>query len=159
MPSLLELALAGLLSTGSHALGHVKTGAKEGVPVKINYKDFTETWDTDSLKKDLKINGGGFRGQDALSRFTDTKKLAKSTRIINGLYKLAYLLDAPTALGVDTKGDIDNMGKHKKAMQASVFASALSDLHKSKNPDRKWDLDLWQSKDGVPGIKIRWKDK
>ncbi|MEE9354207.1 MAG: hypothetical protein V3U75_01320 [Methylococcaceae bacterium] len=157
--SLSKLALAGLLTTISHSLGHVGQGNRVGIPVKVNPNEFTETWHTRDKKKALKIHGAGFRAQDELTRQLGASSMPKEASLANAIYKAGYLLGvAKQVTGVDD--DIDHIGKNtgsKTPTQLSLIASILSDIHKSKHPDRKWDLGFWQSKNGAPGLRATIK--
>lgn len=158
--SLSKIALAGLLSSAAHTLGHVEQGNMLGVKVKVNPSTLTETWDRKNPKKDLKMQGAGFRTQDDLLEKLGDSPITKEIGLVNAAYKLGYLLGLPQKLGAETKGDIDNIGKltgSKAPTQLSLIASILSDIHKSKNPDRKWDLGFWQSKKGAPGLRLTIK--
>ena len=157
--SLGKLALAGLITTISHSLGHVEQGNRVGIPVKVNPAKFTETWKTRDKRKDLKVHGAGFRTQDELTKRLGASSMSKEASIANAIYKAGYLLGISKQMtGVDD--DIDHIGKSagsKTPTQLSLIASILSDIHKSKNPDRKWDVGFWQSKKGAPGLRLTIK--
>lgn len=157
MSPIVELLLAVAVTSGTHTLGHIEEGNKQEVKVTLNPKELTESWSTPDRSKRMLIHGAGFRSQDALSRFTDSKKIGKSVSLANGLYKLGYLAKIPQRLGVNTLGDAPLIDKDtdNKVASYSVLLSALSDLYKAKEPEANFGLEFWQSKKGAPGVKFR----
>ena len=158
--SLSKLALAGLLTSAAHTLGHVEQGNRLGVKVKVSPSSLNESWHTKTPKKNLKMQGAGFRTQDDLVGKLGDSPITKEIGLATAAYKLGYLLGLPQKLGAKTKGDIQNIGKitgSKTPTQLSLIASILSDIHKSKHPDREWDVGFWQSKEGAPGLRVTIK--
>jgi hypothetical protein len=155
LADLSDIILASLISIGGHPLGHIEEGQRQNVEVGLNVPSLTEHWNSDDRKKRLRINGAGFRAQDGLKNYG-----GKDVSLANGLYKLGYLAGLPQKMGVPTEGDINLMAKdlgNSRYVKGSLLASALADLHKNSNPDRKWDLDFWQSSEGIPGLAYRRK--
>ena len=162
MDALLGLLFAAVITSGTHTLGHIEEGQRQSVEVTVNPREFTESWDTTDKNKDLRIHGGGFRAQDALTNLTDAKKIGSAVRLANGIYKLGYLSKIPEKIWVadGTEGDTISIDKitGNKIATYSVVLSALSDLYRAGNPDTHHGLEFWQSKKGAPGInfKITW---
>lgn len=156
MPSLLDLLLATVIASGAHTLGHIEEGNRQNVDVTVNLRELTESWDTIDKGKNLRIHGGGFRSQDALAKLADSKKIGSSIRLANGLYKLGYLSNIHGRLGTKGLGDTKSIDKAtgNKIASYSVLLSALSDLHKAKNPNTNLGLEFWQTEKGTPGIKL-----
>lgn len=141
------------LSAGAmHPYGHVEAGDRKDNPVKIDYKNLIEKWDTrkggNSAQTDL--HGGGFEMQDKLSGLSNSPDLSLS----NAIYKLLYLMGSYKFGSGIGEGDIKAMQRTSgnKYVPEIIAATALSDLYKSQNPTADWSLGFTTLNGGTPGL-------
>jgi hypothetical protein len=152
MADLSSILMALGLSAGLHPWGHYQAGNDVGVPVGMNWRQGTESWDTGGDKrKDVYMDAGGFDIQDRVSEAIDDPNL----RIANALYKAGYLAGIKPS---QTEGDPELMERlsGNKMTKELLAATVLFDLWKSQNAESNFNL-RFVAPEGTPGLVGTWR--
>lgn len=144
-----KLILVGLFVTGVHTGGHLQQASDLGVRARLDIRTLTEIIKTDDPIKRRIIRGAGFNAQDVLSKHFKNTGLEDSYNLANAIYKIGYFVGAPKLFGLRVPDDLDKLGN---SARMGVMISALSDLHRFKDPQTLVNVDFWRSIDGVPGL-------
>lgn len=134
MPEIPDIALALLLTGGSHEMGHQTEADRLNEDINFNGTRFTTPATGNNLAK---ISGAGFRMQDIINLARNNK----TQRTFNALHKMSYLAKG--------RGDLKSIEKSqgKKARdvaKGALFVSSIADLMGS---DR---FRFGQSSEGTP---------
>ena len=141
--------LLGLLGAGVHPLGHVVAGSEFGIPVRVNYGQGVEDWNTGAgdWRVQAKIHAGGFEAQNLAQRlFPDDENLRRA----NAIYKALYPFMFKRVSGGRTVGDIENLqgSTGNRQVGQMMVADALSDLFFDNN---KRDIGF-RTENGTPAL-------
>ena len=152
-----ELIQAYALVSGLHTAGHFNEAGRQGLPITLDTKTFTENWQTPSSNSNsARMNGAGFETQDRITPMMNSRAMD----LANALYKALY------ASGLTFAGNNFNQGGDIRATESDsgnkytkelVLASALSDLIRSKQDNPNWNM-RFHVTDGAPGLMFdyRW---
>lgn len=156
----LQLALAALASSGVvHPGGHVQSGNENGVPTKIDYRNFIENRDGafKNTADETAWNGAGFAAQDKFKDAVNNPELDLVTGVSKLFYPMLQKRLAPMGVQGGDIGEMERVSGNKHVGEM-VAASALWDILKSRGmvgDKTNVNFDVF---DGAPGLKItrRW---
>lgn len=155
--TLQEFLQAYALVSGAHTAGHFNEASKQGLPISLDTKTFTENWGTPTSDRNAaRMHGAGFEAQDNITRPMNDKAI----NLANALYKALYA-SGVTLAGSNMKSDGDIGATTEKSgnkyTRELVLASALSDLMKSQQSNPNMGL-RFHVTDGAPGLMLdyRW---
>ncbi len=147
-----RFAFAGVLSAGViHPSGHMMEGAKYGIPVQIDYRNFREIFDLNKNKaEETDVNAAGFQTQDKVARAVNIPELY----LFNAGYKILF----PFLVNMSVKevsykdGDIGAIKAKSgnKYTKELITASAVADLVRGFLPKATWDLSFSTFDDNAP---------
>jgi len=159
-----EVLKALLMNQATHTGGHMEEAYRQGMrPSYVDWGKGIEVvprWVSNPRTSQQKRSaaqwhGAGFKGQQKSARQLQDTELEQTYRAIEGLYKLGYLGGVKSK---NAQGDIKNLERitGNKATGTLLAISALTDLYKSKKPNKKWDYEF-DVVGGAPGGKFTYR--
>lgn len=140
------------IAQGSHTGGHFDEAGNQGIPISLHAREFAEHWNQPDIKKNIDMDGAGFRMQDQVVNAGNNRE----AHLISAIIKALYLAGVPKMLGGDSMrgGDIEEVKDHSgnRYTPHMLGATAISDLAGYNNPDRNWSLGFSTFGTGQPGL-------
>lgn len=152
-----SLAQAYALTQLAHTGGHFLEAKREDIPMRMNMKEFGEEWFTPDDRKAAQVGGGGFKHQGTLTSRLLGSDIEPEARVMSGMMKLLYPLVQSKLQPNPKDSDVYQMERSgNRYVKELVGLSALVDLFKSVNPDKRWDYSF-DVIDGAPGGRLDFR--
>jgi hypothetical protein len=160
---LADLIAAYGMIAGSHTGGHFNEASKQGIPIGLNPREFSESWkEPDSMPNRTRMNGAGFEMQDFVSDklpVVGKREADLANAIYNALYASGLALGNQKDMmyeGGDVGGIAHNSGVPVHRVKQMLYATALADLARSQDDDARWKV-RFHATNGAPGLMFDYK--
>lgn len=155
------IAAYGMIA-GAHTGGHFNEAARQGIPIGLNPREFSEIWAEPASARDrTRMNGAGFEMQDIVSDklpVVGKQEADLANAVYNAIYASGKIpLKNARYVDGDIGGIAQNSGISEHRIKQMLYANALADLVRSQNDDAKWKM-RFHAIDGFPGLMLdyRW---